>query len=401
MIRQLRWKLVAVSMASLFVVLAVILCAIHGVNYQAIVTSSDGVLDILGANRGMFPRPGLEGFSPEMPYEARYFSVLLNDQGEVILVDTGKIAAVDAQQAVKFAQQTWTGRDTRGFLGAYRYLKVEEGRDWRIIFLDCGRNLTTFHRFLITSLWVSMAGLTAVFVLLLVLSRRIVKPVAESYEKQKQFITDAGHELKTPLTIMGADVDLLEMEVGEREWLADLRQQIGRMTRLTQDLIFLSRMEERQQPVQRLEMIFSDVVEEEVQPFHGPALAKGQSLHMDIDPMLAIQGDEKAVRHLVSILLDNAVKYAPEEGKIQVQVRVQGRFVRLSVDNSLAQPIPAQQLAHFFDRFYRGDGASSGGGFGIGLAMAAAIVTSHRGKIEATCPTPDRLEMVVLLPMEK
>ncbi len=401
MIRQLRRKLVAVSMGSLFVVLAVILCAIHGVNYHAIVTSSDEVLDILAENRGVFPRPKLEGFSAEMPYEVRYFSVLLDEQGQPMLVDTGKIAAVDAQKAVDFARQVWQGQHTRGFLGEYRYLKVQDDSNWRVIFLDCGRNLGTFRGFLITSLWVSAGGLAAVFVLLLVLSRRIVKPVAESYEKQKQFITDAGHELKTPLTIMGADVDLLEMEVGEREWITDLRQQVGRMTRLTQNLIFLSKMEENQVPAQRMEMVFSDVVEEEVQPFRGPAVARGQSLHVDITPMLTVQGDEGAVRQLVSILLDNAVKYGAEGGEIQVQVGVQGRFVRLSVSNPVDQPIPPQQLSHFFDRFYRGDEARSGGGFGIGLSMASAIVASHRGKIEAVCPTPQRLEMVVLLPMEK
>lgn len=401
MIRQLRQKMVATAMISLFVVLTVILCAIHWVNYQAIVTSSDDVLDILGANRGMFPRPGLEGFSPEMTYEARYFSVLLTSQGQTILVDTGKIAAVDRQDAEKFASQVWQGQDSRGFVGEYRYLKVQEGQNWRMIFLDCGRNLATFRGFLLTSLWVSAGGLLAVFGLLMMVSGRIVKPVAESYEKQRQFITDAGHELKTPLTIMGADVDLLEMEVGEREWIRDLRLQVGRLTRLTQDLIYLSRMEEAQPSAQRLEMVFSDVVEEVAQPFRGPALAKGQSLHVDITPMLTIQGDEGAVRQLVSILLDNAVKYAPQGGEVQVQVGTQGRYVRLVVSNPVETPIPPQQLPHFFDRFYRGDGARNGGGFGIGLSVAAAIVSSHRGKIEAICPNPQRLDMVVLLPMEK
>lgn len=401
MIRQLRQKMVAAAMASLFVVLTVILCAIHIVNYQAIVTSSDDVLDLLGANRGMFPRPGPEGFSPEMPYEARYFSVLLDSQGETIMVDTGRIAAVDQQTAENFARQVWQGGNQRGFLGEYRYLRVQEGRDWRIIFLDCGRNLATFRGFLITSLWVSAGGLLAVFVLVVVVSRRLVKPVVESYEKQRQFITDAGHELKTPLTIMGADVDLLEMEVGEGEWTRDLRAQVHKMTRLTQDLIYLSRMEEATPSAQHMEMIFSDVVEEVVQPFRGPALAKEQRLSVEITPMLTIQGEEGAIRQLVSIFMDNAMKYTPCGGEIQVRVGRQGRYVRLVVGNTVERPIPPQQLARFFDRFYRGDGARSGGGFGIGLSVAAAIVSSHRGKIEAVSTNPQWLEMVVLLPVGK
>lgn len=176
---------------------------------------------------------------------------------------------------------------------------------------------------------------------------------------------------------------------------------MGRLTRLTQDLIYLSRMVEGKPLSPPLEMVFSDVVEEEAQSFRGPALAKGQSLHLDITPMLTLQGDEGAVRQLVSILVDNAVKYAPDGGKIRVQVARQGRSVCLVVSNPVETPIPPQQLPHLFDRFYRGDGARSGGGFGIGLSVAAAIVASHRGKIEAAAPNPQRLEMVVLLPMER
>ncbi|HIT24656.1 MAG TPA: hypothetical protein IAC27_01185, partial [Candidatus Enterenecus avicola] len=135
-------------------------------------------------------------------------------------------------------------------------------------------------------------------------------------------------------------------------------------------------------------MVFSDVVEEEAQSFRGPALAKGRSLRLDITPMLTLQGDEGAVRQLVSILVDNAVKYAPDGGEIRVQVARQGRSVRLVVSNPVETPISPQQLPHLFERFYRGDGARSGSGFGIGLSVAAAIVASHRGKIEAAAPSP-------------
>ena len=151
-------------------------------------------------------------------------------------------------------------------------------------------------------------GLLAVLVLLVIFSGRIIAPVAESHEKQRRFITDAGHEFKTPLTIIGADADLLELDCGENEWLTDIKSQVKRLTGLTNDLIFLSRMDEERPQFQHIEFSLSDVTEEVVQSFQGPAKAQNKELVLEIQPMLSLTGDEKAIRQLVSILMDNAVK---------------------------------------------------------------------------------------------
>ena len=151
--------------------------------------------------------------------------------------DTGQIVAIDDETAAEFAQKVYASGRTDGFLGEYRYLRSEEDGNIRIIFLDCGRSLTNLRTMLFASILVSLLGLAAVLLLLILFSRRIVRPLAESYEKQRRFITDAGHELKTPLTIIGADTDLAEMELGENEWLADIRRQAERLTGLTNDLI--------------------------------------------------------------------------------------------------------------------------------------------------------------------
>ena len=246
----------------------------------------------------------------------------------------------------------------------------------------------------------ALFGLAAVLVLLLILSKHIVRPVAESYEKQKQFITDAGHELKTPMTIISADADLAEMECGENQWLTDIRRQARRLTELTNDLIYLSRMEEEQPKLQCIEFPISDVAEEMAGSFQGPAKSQEKDFSTCIQPMLSFTGDEKNIRKLISILLDNALKYSPRGGRMELRLEKQGRALRLTVSNTVGQPLEREKLSHLFDRFYRTDQSRSSqtGGYGLGLSIARSIVLAHRGKIRAESPDGVTLSVVALLP---
>lgn len=177
--------------------------------------------------------------------------------------------------------------------------------------------------------------------------------MVESYEKQKRFITDAGHEIKTPLAIISADVDVLEMEYGENEWLEGIQTQVKRLASLTNDLVYLSRMEETEEKLQMIEFPFSDVVSETAQSFQGIAQATGKQFQCSVVPMLSLNGNEKAIRQLVSILLDNAMKYSPEGGKVALSAEKQGRYIHLSVWNTTVFPVEKQNLSHIFERFYR------------------------------------------------
>ena len=237
-------------------------------------------------------------------------------------------------------------------------------------------------------------------ILLLLLSKRIVRPVAESYEKQKQFITDAGHELKTPLTIIGADADLAEMEWGENQWIQDIRRQTQRLTELTQDLIYLSRMEEEGLSLQSIDFPLSDVAEEMAHSFLPLAQNQGKRLEIAVQPMLSFRGDEKSIRQLCSILLDNALKYSPQEGELLFRLEKQGKNILLSVSNTTSQPIKKEELCHLFDRFYRTDPSrnSQTGGYGLGLSIARSIVTAHKGKIRAESSQESLLTIQVTLP---
>ena len=419
MIRKLRRKLIAACMASLAAVLLVILGGVNWMSYQKVVDDADAVLAVLSANRGVFPQqgqplgelPAPQGpetdrehrrlFSPETPYESRFFSVQLDGGGQVLQTDTRQIAAVDEEAAASYAETAAASGDRSGFLDDYRFLRTD-GDDGtvRIIFLDCGRSLSSFRTTLLASIALALVGLLAVLVLLLVLSSRIVRPVAESYEKQKRFITDASHELKTPMTIISADADLLEMECGENQWLTDIRRQTQRLTGLTNDLIYLSRMEEEQPALQAIEFPLSDVAEEMVQSFFAPAKNQGKTLEVCIQPMVSCTGDEKAIRQLLSILLDNALKYSPEGGQLTLRVEKQGRGVLLSVSNTTAQPMDRGQLSRLFDRFYRADQSRSSEtrGYGLGLSIARSIVLAHKGRIRAESPDGASISVVVTLP---
>ncbi len=405
MIQKLRTKLIVASMLSLVLVLTIIIGAASVLNYRDITTNADSVLAILQENDGFFPmmmgkKPDKHDgqFSPELPYESRYFTVFLKADGTTSAVNTGKIAAVDTETAISYAQDVLASGDTSGFHGDYRYLAYTVGEETHVIFLDTGREMSSFRRFLYTSAGVSLGGLLAVFLLLLFVSGKIVKPFAETYQKQKQFITDAGHELKTPLTIIDADAQVLEMDVGENEWLSDIQAQTKRLAQLTNSMLQLARMEEQPQ-VEKIAFPLSDVVQETAETFGTLAKTHEKTLSVDIEPMLSMTGDEKAIRQLLSILLDNAVKYADEHGKITVSLKKHKNHIQISVYNT-AQAIDRESLPHLFDRFYRTDASrnSRTGGYGLGLSIASSIVAAHKGKIWAETADGKSLRITASFP---
>lgn len=419
MIKKLRIKFTALSMLSVIAVLAVILGIVNAVNYRNVVSEADQVLKMLSGNQGRFPEApperarrqdheknpgrgrkhgGSPEVSPELPYELRYFSVLLNEEGTNLETDIGKIAAVDVTMAEEYARDAVKAFGQSGFMGDYRYRKQAEGDNVRVIFLDCRRTLNVFRTFLVVSIAVSLAGAAAVFLLVFLLSRKAVRPFAESYEKQKRFITDAGHEIKTPLTVIDADAAVLELECGENEWLSDIQKQTERLKNLTDDLIYLSKMEESQNRFTRFEFPVSEVAEQIIESFEMLAKAQNKKLKYQIEPGLSYYGDEQGIRRLFSVLLDNAVKYSEEGGEISFTLRQQGKNICLTVFNT-AEYIDKKDVSRLFDRFYRADQSrnSRTGGHGIGLSIAKAVVGAHGGQITAETEDEKSLQITALL----
>ncbi|MBR4905695.1 MAG: HAMP domain-containing histidine kinase [Clostridia bacterium] len=400
MIRKLRWKFIAAAMLSLLLVLGTLITLINILNYRTLVTEADDMLVMLSEFDGSFPlwmnepdqkdrfddkgRGQRRVFDGERRYQSRYFIVVLSESGEVTETNLKSIVTVDEQTAVEMAETAAKkGRET-GFSGDYRYLGVPENTGTRWIFLNREVELSTFRSFLWTSIGIALAGFVMVFVLLALLSSRIVRPIAQSYEKQKRFITDAGHELKTPITIIRADADVIAEDLPDSEWLSDIRTQTDRLGTLTNELIYLSRMEEEGAKPQMMDFPLSDVVQDAAQPFSAIARTQNKALFVDVQPTLTLHGDENAIRKLVSILLDNAMKYSPEGGSIALSLKKSGRQIRLAVSNT-AQNVEKGSADRLFDRFYRADASrnSETGGFGLGLAIAKAVVEAHKGKIHA------------------
>lgn len=408
MIRKLRFRFVAISTSLLFSLLFVLIFVTSSLNYNSVLAYSDTVIGILSDNRGTFPDPekmeALEKERPlskELPYETRYFSVLTDTDGTVLSSDTSKIATVDSETAVTYAQKVLDSGTQSGFIGTFRYAVSSNSSGKLIIFLDCERKLHDFYSFMWTSIWITFVGYAIVFILIVFFSGQIVKPFADNYERQKLFITDAEHELKTPLAIIDADAEVLGMEIGENEWLEDIQKQTKRLTIMTNALVYLSRMEEADSKLQSIDFPLSDVVAETAQSFQSLAISQGKTFQLDIEPMLSFFGDAKAFYQLTSILLDNAVKYSGDGGEIQLSLHRVNSSIRLSVQNT-AEPISNEDLKHLFDRFYRTDKSrnTETGGHGIGLSIARAIVTAHKGTIKASAPDCHSLRITASFPIQ-
>ena len=388
MLKKLKVKFLIATIVTLFVVIGVIVGAINIFNYRSVISDADDILAVIMDNSGKFPsKPGHINpdfdinFTPESPFESRYFTVKIVN-GKVSKVNTSSIAAIDDETAVKMANSvTFTGIP-RGFRGNYRYLMRKTGDTTDVIFLDCTKSLDSAHTFFLLSMFISLLGIVAVFLILWIISNRIVRPIIDGYEKQKRFITDAGHDIKTPITIIDADAELLEMEVGENEWLTDIKKQTSRLASLTSDLIYLSRMEEREH-TPHIDFPLSDLIEEVAASFTAPARTKGITIKQSVTPAIYYRGDEESTRKLITLLMDNAIKYSPEGEEVEIGMKKLPRGIVLRISN-LAPNLSGGSFEHMFDRFYRSDPArSSSGGFGIGLSVASAIVAAHKGRISA------------------
>lgn len=410
MIRRLRRSFVGITMLSVILVLTLLMGTINVVNYISKDQSNAQLLQMLADNNGSMPsettppnvqpnsnstappeKPEESGTKPrnwsaETPYETRYFSVTLNEDEETVSVDTGKIAAISSSDAIAMAQLLSSSGKSSGYSGNYKFCTATNSSGQTIyIFLDCTRDLSSVRQFLRYSLLISLGGTVAIFFVAVLLSRRAVRPIAESYEKQKHFITDASHEIKTPLAVIASCTDVLEMEQGESKWSQGIRSQVERLTELTQGLVSLARMDEHTGPLATEEINFSKLLEETVDPFLLMAQNKGQQFQLRCEPDLKVQGDRRMLQQLCSILADNAVKYTPDGGTITFTLQQKGRKINFTAEND-AEGLSLGSQKQLFDRFYRGDQSRSSQcpGYGIGLSLAQSIVAAHNGKIEAT-----------------
>ena len=409
MIRRLRRKFVLLCMGVVVAVMVAVVALMNGLFIARANATLDGMLAFLTDNGGDFPvvdneeAPiiprgprqmdwgGMSMDSPEAPFITRHFSVLLDAGGEALSVNTESIAAVSSEEAVLYARRA-LDKAGSGYLDVYRYRVSETDDGTLVVFLDASTQLSTARQFFIISSSVAAGVCLAVLLLALLFSGRAVRPIAQSVEKQRQFITDAGHELKTPLTIISANCEVLEMEMAGNEWLTGIEKQVARLRKLVNDLVTLSRLDEGRPTGEEARFSLSDAVCDTALAFSAAAERAGKRLRADAEPGVFINGDEAALRQLTAILVDNAVKYADAGGEIRVGLRG-GRHPVLTVEND-CRNVSELPLDRLFDRFYRFDPARTGdGSHGLGLSIARSIAEAHRASLRAEKLAAGRLRM--------
>ena len=398
MIYRLQRKFILICTVSVLTVIALVFGVILALNISSMNRNMDMLADRVSEGGGRFPGsmeekpqpdkmppPNAQDFefiTPETPFSTRHFTVFFDKQGEVARTNTESIYSITEEVAVEYAESVLDNEDARGWIDNYRYKVFTTDMGTGVVFVDGSMSRSSLMQSMTIAGFVLLGCAALVLILIFLLSKTAVKPIAESYEKQKQFITDVNHELKTPLTLILANLDIAEAELGKNEWLDDIRSEGHRMTELVNQLVALSRMDEEGQPMNITEVSFGELVADTVSEFEPLAKDRGKALTASIDKEITYLGDEALLHRLVGILMDNAIKYCDQGGEISVTLR-RGRRVVLTIENTYAG-VDEIELNRLFDRFYRADKARKfTGGYGVGLSMAKAIVEKHKGEISA------------------
>ena len=410
MIKKIRRKFIIISMCSVFAVLALIIGIINVVNYVNVVNNADHIVNVLkdgnggfggmggnGGNGGESSEPPQKPMSPETPFETRFFTVEFNNDGNVVMVNTEQIAAISEDEAQTLAVNLYKKSSEKGFYGKFRYGVTATPQGGTLyVFVDCTRELAGFNSFLWISIAVSAGGFAVVFLLVYFLSRKILNPITESYSKQKSFITNVSHDIKTPLTIIGADAEVLEMQYGQNEWTSSVKSEVKRLASLTEKLVFLTRMDE-DNSFKLIDFCISETVKETVKAFEAVALSRGISIELNTQENLTYCGDEVMISQMLSLLIDNAIKYSDRGSEIRVDLIEAANKIHLTVQNKNTD-LPDGNLDYLFERFYRSDKSrnSETGGHGIGLSVVQSIVAAHKGKI-VTKKEKDTVSFTIVL----
>ncbi len=392
MFKSLRRKFITTAVGSVAVVIAILAIALNFINYYKLEERIDTTL--LDASKSqalikIFAEDGddliiTKNSSSTTDYNG--FSIAkVDDSGRIIKTyrDDTLIPDQDALQSKVIAALS-EGK-TSGFIGSYRFLKAETNVGNLILFLNCQRELDSQHSFEKNSLLISIGVIASVFVLIVLVSKRVIAPIQETYIKQKQFITGASHELKTPLAIISSNADVLEMMNGDSKWTQNIHNQVDRLTSLVNSLVVFSRMEEKD-TVERSRFDLTSALESRIEDFDELANFQKKNIVTDVDSNLYYFGEEASIVQLMDILLENAIKYAPEDSSISVSLKKNRKYAILKVSNKAE--VKKGDLSKVFERFYRLDESRNSAikGYGIGLSMAQLIAEKHKETIRAYAP---------------
>ena len=397
--KKLRLKMIGIVFASVvaaFMVMTIILVMCFGAyrNRQA-----DQITAMISENNGTVPQLKdykqqqknsqaferyFNNYNEDSSYRTRFFRIFLDEDKKVTNVNMDHIAAVDEKKAVRMTKMAMLRRGKVGLVGSYRYRKeYKDGQVRSIIFLDCKENQIFYHLAVTITITVSTLLTCLITVIFAIASKRAVRPFEINSNRQKQFITDASHELKTPLAIISANAEVLQYKGDGNEWTQNIIDQTKHMGKLINQLLVLAKLDEVQEKSEKQEADLKLLLEETIEPFEEVATQKKVTLKLHLEEGVTIRVNREQIAQLVSILTENAAKYVNDGGKILWRLTKTQHGAVLVVKNTTEKELP--DTKRMFDRFYRSDSSRSSktGGQGIGLSIAKKIVDSHKGSITA------------------
>ena len=408
MLKRMRWRLILAAMLAFFAVIFLVALLLNVVYYYSVTGRVDETISYIEdyeAGPPAEPDMGNPPGGPFMPlpdveanYMTRFFIVRFDSEENVLSVSTDYVASVDENEAVQFARKVLVRGTERGYMKEYRYVRTDSADTVGVIFLNTSREQQDMKSLRNLTLVVAGGSLVLVFILVVLFSGRAIKPIENNIKQQKQFITDASHELKTPLTSISTSVDVIALEHGEDEWTENIRNQTERMTKLVSELVTLSRLDEDSPLPDKEHFSVSNAAWEIVEVYQSSAKADNRNLTVDIQEDVSYFGDKNSIQQMLSVLLDNAVRYSPPNGEIRFSLAGKRNRVQIEVFNTCDYARPPD-VSRLFDRFYRPDSSrdTNTGGTGVGLAIARAVAEAHGGTIGASCPDGKSMTIRVTL----
>jgi two-component system sensor histidine kinase CiaH len=405
MIRKLRLKFVAVCMLMIVIVLAGLFLAAYTVARNSIQRNSQAVLNrvITEDNRFSDDQETLFGGNQvKLPY----FTVELWGSQNTAYVTGGTYANLqNTEELAHILSECLAQNQTEGTIARYnlRYLRMETPLYERIAFVDISAEEAAINNLVTAFLQVAFVTLAVLLVLSILLARWATRPVERAWQQQHRFLADASHELKTPLTVILSNAELMRsvpLDPRLERWTDNIHSEAAQMKTLVEEMLTLARADDMGPAAPFEAVSLSDLATDCALLFEPVAFESGKTLEDAIAPDITVSGNPGRLKQLISVLLDNAVKYGREGTAIVLTLEKSERSARLQVSNQ-GEPIPPEQMSRLFERFYRAD-ASRGEkkGFGLGLSIASAIAQEHKGTLRAESDETST-RFIFTLPLKK
>ena len=399
MTKTLKRRFIIFTMSAVTCLLLFIVLAINGVNWMMLERQSDMMLETLVDADGSFqqmdfnrPPPFSRPLDMDRMRASRFFIVRSDQSGNIVNVNIDQISAIDQETAKSYALEVLKTDDTSGRVHGYKYAVKELGPNKLTFFMDTSEQSENFRMVLFASSAIAVLCWVILLIIVILLSGKVIRPVLVGMEKQKQFITNAGHEMKTPLAIIQSNNDTMVLIHGENKYNVHIRNQTKRLNVLMSNLLTLAKLDE-EIPLPTETVNISDVAGELLPAYTEDAQARNLRFTVQIEPDIVIQTNKDSFRQMITVLLDNAIKYTPDSGSVRLSLARDGRHIQIIEENT-CDPSLEPDPERLFERFYRGDAARTqkeSSGYGIGLSAARAICENFGGKLTAEYSSADSI----------